>query len=489
MTAINKLTAESTAIGSMEMPVFDPVSVQPRKITLAVLRTFIAGDVAALNVISSGAVGNGVADDTAAIMAADAFARLLGARLHFPAGTYMASQLIVRSKSNWFGDGRDATVLRQIPGTNADFIYGLNSAANWGSSSPVGMVNGYVLQGLTINGSWNAGSGNTSGSGVAVFGSRPILRDVFITNCAEHGLRTEYADATEGNDTWGMEGTFENIRIDTVGKHGWLNQGPHDSNTFNVVIVDAGQAATNTWDGMFVGTGGAMRHMGFHAWNRSSTNRHRYAANLQAEGNEFSCSHFEGGYSASLGIFSTKNAFDASCTYYAAWNGVTILLGGTATTNIIQGKLDAAGAGRPNPIGIKLGSSGADFVASNLIDVMALGQLAGTVDFTNSQGANTVRVRGFQVSGVAKVGTPHPTDSVEILMSGITGQDYNTSVAGRLGSFTVAQLNAMTPAAGWVAFASNGRKVGEGVGAGTGVPVYWTASSWRVYSTDAAVAA
>jgi hypothetical protein len=36
-------------------------------------------------------------------------------------------------------------------------------------------------------------------------------------------------------------------------------------------------------------------------------------------------------------------------------------------------------------------------------------------------------------------------------------------------------------------YATNGRKVGEGGGAGTGVPIYWSDSAWRVFSTDAAV--
>jgi len=38
------------------------------------------------------------------------------------------------------------------------------------------------------------------------------------------------------------------------------------------------------------------------------------------------------------------------------------------------------------------------------------------------------------------------------------------------------------------AYATNGRKVGEGPGAGTGVPVYFSNGSWRVFSTDLAVA-
>lgn len=36
-------------------------------------------------------------------------------------------------------------------------------------------------------------------------------------------------------------------------------------------------------------------------------------------------------------------------------------------------------------------------------------------------------------------------------------------------------------------FATDGRKVGEGVGNGTGVPIYWSQGAWRVFSTDSAV--
>lgn len=38
-------------------------------------------------------------------------------------------------------------------------------------------------------------------------------------------------------------------------------------------------------------------------------------------------------------------------------------------------------------------------------------------------------------------------------------------------------------------YATDGRKVGEGVGSGTGVPIYWSSGFWRVFSTDAQVQA
>ena len=38
-------------------------------------------------------------------------------------------------------------------------------------------------------------------------------------------------------------------------------------------------------------------------------------------------------------------------------------------------------------------------------------------------------------------------------------------------------------------YATDGRKVGEGVGAGTGVEIYWSNAAWRVFSDDTAVLA
>ena len=55
-----------------------------------------------------------------------------------------------------------------------------------------------------------------------------------------------------------------------------------------------------------------------------------------------------------------------------------------------------------------------------------------------------------------------------------------------LGAYTVALLPA-APATWSTATASDGRKVGEGPGSGTGCPVYFQ-SVWRVFSSDQPVA-
>ncbi|AWB21256.1 hypothetical protein DA075_10315 [Methylobacterium currus] len=73
---------------------------------------------------------------------------------------------------------------------------------------------------------------------------------------------------------------------------------------------------------------------------------------------------------------------------------------------------------------------------------------------------------------------------------GVTNPDFNTSVdaakAIRPGTFTVSTLP--TGVAGATIYVSNGRKVSEAAGAGTGVPAYFSNGAWRRYSDDTPVA-
>ena len=93
-----------------------------------------------------------------------------------------------------------------------------------------------------------------------------------------------------------------------------------------------------------------------------------------------------------------------------------------------------------------------------------------------------VRIKELVVAGTISVSLDGDSYDVAQAVQG-------SMVAFNLPIFAFADLPTAA-ADGAVCFVSNGRKVGEGAGAGTGVPAYWDVdtTSWLVFSTDAAVA-
>jgi hypothetical protein len=373
-----------------------------------------------------GATGDGTTNDTAAIQLADSYARSIGSVLIFPAGTYMVSQLVLYTNSNWQGQGRDATIIKSIAGSNTDLIYGYNSNANWGSTTPVNFPNGFAIRYMTLDGNR---ANNSTGSGIAAFASRPILENLFIKNCAEHGLRTEYYDSSNGGlDTFAMEGWFSNVRVDTVGKHGWLNNGPHDSASINFLVIDASQSTANTYDGFYCDARSSTRNIASHAWTRSTSVRANSALNIRPGAtHEFSggC-NFEGGYNANVIIASQNCLFDPSTRYYAAWNGVNILMTSTANLCTIMGKLDAPGAGRPACYGIQIGQTAGDYISNNIIDVNCASQEAGNIYFNANYSGTTNRIKAlcYNTTSATISGLPKTTDDVDLMFLNSAGTSH-----------------------------------------------------------------
>jgi len=82
------------------------------------------------------------------------------------------------------------------------------------------------------------------------------------------------------------------------------------------------------------------------------------------------------------------------------------------------------------------------------------------------------------------------TDTKKVQGTGITVNDTDM-IAGCLSITLTPTLlaNLPTPAEGMVAYASNARKNGEGVGAGTGCLVFYDGSNWIAVDTGATAAA
>lgn len=99
------------------------------------------------------------------------------------------------------------------------------------------------------------------------------------------------------------------------------------------------------------------------------------------------------------------------------------------------------------------------------------------------------------ISQMTPISTLLGTEMIPAVYSGDT-VNYNITAAvmltyvqaNPLKTSTVALLQA-SPTAGQLAYASNGRKQGEGAGLGTGVPVYFSSGQWRRFSDDTQVLA
>jgi len=375
-----------------------------------------------------GARGDGVTDDTNAIAQADAFCRSFSPvkRLHFGSKTYCVSQMVIQKGSNWKGDLK-STVIKQVVGANKDLLYGVNSDENWdlNSPEPTGYAWGFHIEGFTLDGSWS--EGNTSGSGIAIFGSRFVLRDIYIRNCADHGMRTGFI---EGNDDFAedwYDSLYSNIKVSKVGKHGWWNNGPHDHQAINVVILDASNSGDNLYDGYLCGPRSSGRNVSLHVAHQTST-KMRYAVSIMAgASHEFSggC-NIEGARSANLNLESTNCLFDPSSRFYFPMGGVNIRLAGpNCTLNQIRGQVGGVLVGYPAATGIKYSNDPTHNIGFNIIDVGISGNEAAAIEFSSRDaGGSEINLHVYTTTGALVAGTPNPNTHIKLDANGFTGSPF-----------------------------------------------------------------
>lgn len=109
---------------------------------------------------------------------------------------------------------------------------------------------------------------------------------------------------------------------------------------------------------------------------------------------------------------------------------------------------------------------------------VAVGETKNWENITLSDLDANVSIKAAVVAGNLSISlTPDTTDAA------VAAQGALNSAA--LEVYTVANLP--TGYEGRLAFASDGRKVGEGAGVGTGVPVYFSNTMWRTFPADAVV--
>ena len=360
-----------------------------------------------------GAKACGVTNSTIAMQSAiDYLKSIGGGKVYGLAGTYLASGLTVYSNIHIAGSGINITTIKLADNSNKDLIYGENANSLHGTTSTSG-IESFALTDICLDG--NMTNNLTDGSGISVFGNKILLQNVFVKNCRMDGIHQEWG---YGDAVYGMEGYYNNIRVDTVGRHGVNFDGSNDTVFNNVIVIDASQNEHATADGFYIGKKAHGRYVSIHSWGRSATiKKARHALNLIGSSNDFVTSHFEGAYTANVSISGGDNTISDSCQVYAALNGINIQLVGAAAGNVIKARIGAPVPGTPISVGVLVGKAVGDTPANNIIDCNMINQLAGCVNLTNSGGRNKINITGFMTEGNVIEGGFNSEDHVKAEMT------------------------------------------------------------------------
>ena len=377
----------------------------------------------AVYITQYGGVGDGVTNNTSNFVSA--YARF--DTVIVPEGTFVGS-VILASGQRLTGTNRQKSILKAPPGANSSAVAGYNAyslfGTNPGSPTTVG-ANRTQVDTITIDG--NRANVSTSGDGIAIWGYGTIIREVTVQNCRSNGIRTEW---TDGNVS--MEGNFIDIKIDTVGLHGWSFAGPHDSDVRSITVVDASQNADNAAYGFYVGVdssdNGNGRFYNIHAWHRSPTpNRMAFALYSASGGSQFVGCHFEGGRSL-VSLSGTNDTF-VGCQFYGCFgpNGTPFVsIGGN--NNVFEGctfNNTGQGTTAPNSSSVINGDVYAIYFngAGNVVrgcQFLGFSQIA-PFGFGGGTGLNWIEGYGYCNSGGSTAwatGAPASTDAIEYVQGG-----------------------------------------------------------------------
>lgn len=240
-----------------------------------------------------------------------------------PEGVSISGKVTLGAKASLRGIGPEVSTVKLKNATNDHLIYTTGSDALWGTNTDAGVAL-LTLENLTLDGNRANQTSTNDRAVVASYGQKYRFRDLYVKDAREHGIRTEYYQY--GDATFGMEGPAYNVVVDTAGKHGWLNKGPHDSIIFALRVIDSGQLTDNTYDGVSAQDYGASQYISSHVWNRGTSGvRNRYAWDMSSYGGTYVDVHGEGAKTAQGHIGGQYTQIIGS-RFYASFAGASNLL-------------------------------------------------------------------------------------------------------------------------------------------------------------------
>lgn len=265
---------------------------------------------APVNVLDYGAVGNGVANDTAAIQAA-ATALTQGQTLYFPAGQYIIGQIILDGKSNITVSAYGARFT--LTGNNAGFLV-------------KGVCSNIVVSGGTITGDGVNRDANTSTAQIGwMFGNETgaFVQNIFVQDVVVNSANIGFKFAA---GTGGGSGNTNYVKIsncqakDIVGLVGGIGYGFQFSQASNSTLSSC--AAIN-----------CGRHGIYFAEGRNYT-----ATNCVIKDHRSTV--FTSAYRVAMSISRSRNVTVSNCVFDNCYDGTVAIdtdTAGTAPDNVSIG--------------------------------------------------------------------------------------------------------------------------------------------------------
>lgn len=339
-----------------------------------------------------------------------------GGELRFDARQYDLSGVpVIKTGVRFVGKGSNNTILKLAVGANTAVLKTVNFDTLVGGGT-TGGPSDFAVVGMTLDG--RRGSQAGVPDGLDIYGFRYLIEDVVVQNVQGHGFRSEWGPFGE----FPMEATIRRLKIDTSDRHGFWFKGPHDSYGEDIIIVDAGQAADDTWDGFLVEGNGNGRWINVHSWHRSTvTNRMLSSARVESGGNDFIAPHFEGGRQCLIQR-GDRNTYKGTHIYAGFSTDPMAMIRGSHV--FFDARIeDTVPSGAAC---LQIGEGGDALFFAHL-DVMAITAATNAVVVTNSSGRNTGIIKTVGATN-AFTGSFHGSDRITIQRPDATVEGYVDSL-------------------------------------------------------------
>lgn len=388
-----------------------------------------------------GAIGDGITDDILALEDAIKDATDLNVPLYLGPKVYGISRTwVLPGRAKVFGvDGMSR--IKVISGFSSPVVMTKNAPSGdyLTIADAKNEVQSVYLKNFIIDGSWD-GTDTTSGyknsEGLRVWGVGTKLEGIRIGHV--YGVGANLGGKSTTSVEFGAPSLYSDLRVDFCGQHGIVIGGSSDNHTDKIIVRNAGQLATKTYDGIRFGGGGGPRADQLHVWQSGDAKRLNNALYLACWDAMITNIHMEGAAGSQIMVVGARNRL-SNFRAYSQWaDGAHVVLLNDA--NYLHGHIGSTRSD-VKAYGVQLGDE-SNPIKNCYVDIYSYACIAGSVNIVNSKGYNYLNVRGDTTKidelgfGSVVKGEVYETDYVDVRTPQYTGIKFGHNLNTTGGVFT-----------------------------------------------------